>query len=116
MTTLFGLPPPVELSVQAFRRNLYCSLGELQIKADDLYNKYPFSQVETVEETRTERLYRRMLPNMTEYVIALLKVILASLPSSKVGGFPTSLGHIPTHMDDNSGKERRGVNPLGRAD
>lgn len=25
-----------------------------------------------------------MLPNMTEYVIALLKVILASLPSSKV--------------------------------
>uniref|UniRef100_A0A915CZG2 Striatin-interacting protein 1 n=1 Tax=Ditylenchus dipsaci TaxID=166011 RepID=A0A915CZG2_9BILA len=67
--TLFGLPTPV--------------YGNLQIKADENFNKFPFSQIEYIEETSTEKLYRRMLPNMTEIIIALLKVILASLPSSK---------------------------------
>jgi hypothetical protein len=56
----------------------------LQLKAEEGYNKYPFSQRESIEQTPTERLYSRILPSMTEYVIALLKVILASLPSSKV--------------------------------
>lgn len=82
-TTLFGLPMPVQTSVAALRRNLYTSLGEVQLKAEELYNKYPFSQKEFIEETPTERLYSRILPEMAEYVIAILKVILASLPSSK---------------------------------
>nr|CAD2151110.1 unnamed protein product [Meloidogyne enterolobii] len=82
-TTLFGLPMPVQTSVAALRRNLYTSLGEVQLKAEERYNKYPFSQKEFIEETPTERLYSRILPEMAEYVIAILKVILASLPSSK---------------------------------
>jgi len=55
-----------------------------KLKAEERYNKYPFSQKEFIEETPTERLYSRILPEMAEYVIAILKVILASLPSSKV--------------------------------
>lgn len=54
------------------------------MKKDNEYNKLKFLKVEYIEETKTERLYRRMVPNMMEYIIALLKVILISLPSSKV--------------------------------
>ncbi|CAK5053819.1 unnamed protein product [Meloidogyne enterolobii] len=72
-TTLFGLPMPVQTSVAALRRNLYTSLGEVQLKAEERYNKYPFSQKEFIEETPTERLYSRILPEMAEYVIAILK-------------------------------------------
>lgn len=63
----------------------------LQLKAESRYHEFPFSQKEFIEDTPTERLYSRILPTMTEYVIALLKVILASLPSSKV----YTLQHIP---------------------
>ena len=31
-TTLFGLPMPVQTSVAALRRNLYTSLGEVQVE------------------------------------------------------------------------------------
>ena len=82
-TTVFGLPDPVHGSLAALRRNIYTTLNEQQLKAEDRYNKFPFSQREFIEDTPTERLYPRVLPCMTEYVIALLKVILASLPSSK---------------------------------
>uniref|UniRef100_A0A914I6C7 Uncharacterized protein n=1 Tax=Globodera rostochiensis TaxID=31243 RepID=A0A914I6C7_GLORO len=82
--TVFALPEPiVKGSLAALRRNLYVPLSELQLKTEDRYNRYPFSQKEFVEDCPAERLYVRILPGMTEYVIALLKVILASLPSSK---------------------------------
>ncbi|KAH7698718.1 Protein FARL-11, partial [Aphelenchoides avenae] len=81
--TTFGLPAPVHQSVAALRRHLYVSLGELQMKEDENYNRYPFTQKEPVLDTCIEKLYRRMLPGMSDYVIALLKIILAALPSSK---------------------------------
>ncbi|KAL3093147.1 hypothetical protein niasHT_022597 [Heterodera trifolii] len=83
-TTVFALPEPiVRGSLPALRRNLYVPLTELQLKSEDRYNRFPFSQKEFIEDCPAERLYVRILPEMTEYVIALLKVILASLPSSK---------------------------------
>lgn len=48
-------------------------------------NRYLFSQRENdIELTNAEQLYRLMLPNLSQYVIALLKVLLAAAPSSKV--------------------------------
>jgi hypothetical protein len=55
------------------------------MEREDLLRKYPFSQRETeVEQTNTEQLYRAMLPHIPQYMIALLKILLAAAPSSKV--------------------------------
>jgi hypothetical protein len=35
-------------------------------RESDLCHRFPFSQREVVEECTVERLYRMMLPNMTE--------------------------------------------------
>uniref|UniRef100_A0A914EH44 Uncharacterized protein n=1 Tax=Acrobeloides nanus TaxID=290746 RepID=A0A914EH44_9BILA len=101
--TIFGLPPPVYQSVAAFRRHLYVALGDLQIEADVNYNRFPFSQRENVRQTPTECLYRRLLPNMSDYVIALLKMLLAALPSSKAKGDAVSiLSDVLTPETDNN--------------
>ncbi|CAD5232207.1 unnamed protein product [Bursaphelenchus xylophilus] len=81
--TLFGLPQPVQQSVEAFKRHLYKSLGECQMEEDARLNKYPFSRKEHVEDNPTERLYIGMLPNLSNYALSLLKVLLVAIPSSK---------------------------------
>uniref|UniRef100_A0A8C4H5K0 Striatin interacting protein 2 n=1 Tax=Dicentrarchus labrax TaxID=13489 RepID=A0A8C4H5K0_DICLA len=58
--TLVGLPRPIHESVKTLKQ------GE-----------------EEVEETPTEMLYLGMLPNLSQYVIALLKLLLAAAPTSK---------------------------------
>ncbi|KAK1906738.1 Striatin-interacting protein 2 [Dissostichus eleginoides] len=66
--TLVGLPRPIHESVKTLKQHKYCpmTLGE-----------------EDVEETPTEMLYLGMLPNLSQYVIALLKLLLAAAPTSK---------------------------------
>ncbi|MFH4974115.1 hypothetical protein AB6A40_000824 [Gnathostoma spinigerum] len=84
-TTVFGLPAPIHGSVDALRRHIYISLGELQAKREKDLNRYPFSIKETeIDMNATEKLYQMMLPNLSQYVIALLKVLLNAAPSSKV--------------------------------
>ena len=39
--------------------------------------------LQVVVDTSTERLYRIMLPNLPQYMIALLKILLAAAPTSK---------------------------------
>ena len=39
---------------------------------------------EKIEESKTESLYKHLLPKLTEYTVALLKVLLAAAPSNKV--------------------------------
>ncbi|VDM44675.1 unnamed protein product [Toxocara canis] len=74
-TTVFGLPPPIQKSVEALRRHA---------NREKVLNRYLFSQRESNEEfSTTEKLYRMMLPNLSQYIIALLKVLLAAAPSSK---------------------------------
>uniref|UniRef100_A0AAZ3QCQ0 Striatin interacting protein 2 n=1 Tax=Oncorhynchus tshawytscha TaxID=74940 RepID=A0AAZ3QCQ0_ONCTS len=58
--TLVGLPRPIHESVKTLKQ------GE-----------------EDVDETPTEILYLGMLPNLSQYVIALLKLLLAAAPTSK---------------------------------
>lgn len=40
-------------------------------------------QKETVRQTRAETFYQQMLPFVPQYMISLLKVLLAAAPSSK---------------------------------
>uniref|UniRef100_F1KTD6 Protein FAM40B n=1 Tax=Ascaris suum TaxID=6253 RepID=F1KTD6_ASCSU len=83
-TTVFGLPPPILKSVEALRRHLYISLNDTQAAREKVLNRYLFSQREGEDDaSATEKLYRMMLPNLSQYVIALLKVLLAAAPSSK---------------------------------
>ncbi|KAG9346873.1 hypothetical protein JZ751_005800 [Albula glossodonta] len=68
--TLVGLPRPIHESVKTLKQHKYISLAEMQGE-------------EEVEETPTEILYLGMLPNLSQYVIALLKLLLAAAPTSK---------------------------------
>uniref|UniRef100_A0A914WKF0 Uncharacterized protein n=1 Tax=Plectus sambesii TaxID=2011161 RepID=A0A914WKF0_9BILA len=82
--TVFGLPQPIHQSVAALRKHVYVSMTEQQIKTEERLSKYCFSLKETeIEETPAEILYRHLLPNIPQYMIALLKIMLAAAPSSK---------------------------------
>ncbi|CAI4224620.1 unnamed protein product [Auanema sp. JU1783] len=82
-TTMFGFPPPIIRSVNVLRQHIYTSLSELQAKTDKDFNRYLFSTTEKIELTSTENLYRLLLPNLSQYVVAILKVLLAAAPSNK---------------------------------
>ncbi|KAK6050884.1 n1221-like protein [Cooperia oncophora] len=83
LETMFALPPPIHRSVEALRKHLYTSIGEIQAAQDEEYNRYLFSKKEDVEMNNVEELYRLLLPNLCQYVVALLKVLLAAAPSNK---------------------------------
>ncbi|ETN85180.1 LAO/AO transport system ATPase [Necator americanus] len=80
--TMFALPIPIHRSVETLRKHLYTSIGELQASDED-YNRYLFSKKEEIELNIVEELYRLLLPNLCQYVVALLKVLLAAAPSNK---------------------------------
>lgn len=103
--TMFALPIPIHRSVETLRKHLYTSIGELQVSSqvclpifffflllnctfqasqDEDYNRYLFSRKEEIEMNIVEELYRLLLPNLCQYVVALLKVLLAAAPSNKV--------------------------------
>uniref|UniRef100_A0AC35TVT3 Striatin-interacting protein 1 homolog n=1 Tax=Rhabditophanes sp. KR3021 TaxID=114890 RepID=A0AC35TVT3_9BILA len=82
-STTFGLPLPTLNSFKVLKKNVYISLSEEQIKAEDKYNKYPNACKDNFEDTPTERFYKATMPKLAEYVVALLKVMMAALPSQK---------------------------------
>uniref|UniRef100_A0A0K0FLW9 Uncharacterized protein n=1 Tax=Strongyloides venezuelensis TaxID=75913 RepID=A0A0K0FLW9_STRVS len=81
--TTFGLPEPVLLSFEALKRNIYVSLSEIQIKNDEMYNKYRYALKEDVTETATEKFYRSTFNKLPDYVSAFLKILMSALPSQK---------------------------------
>ncbi|XP_034720015.1 striatin-interacting protein 1 homolog [Etheostoma cragini] len=82
--TLVGLPRPIHESVKTLKQHKYVSIAEVQIKKEDDLQQCPMTLgEEEVEETPTEMLYLGMLPNLSQYVIALLKLLLAAAPTSK---------------------------------
>uniref|UniRef100_A0A8C3AVY8 Striatin interacting protein 2 n=1 Tax=Cyclopterus lumpus TaxID=8103 RepID=A0A8C3AVY8_CYCLU len=82
--TLVGLPRPIHESVKTLKQHKYVSIAEVQIKKEDELQQCPMSLgEEEVAETPTEMLYLGMLPNLSQYVIALLKLLLAAAPTSK---------------------------------
>ncbi|KAK3928999.1 Striatin-interacting protein 1-like protein [Frankliniella fusca] len=82
--TLIGLPEPIHEGVAVLKQHMYTSLAELQIQKEEVMAKSPFSvQEPDVPLTPAEILYQAMLPNLPQYVIALLKILLAAAPTSK---------------------------------
>ncbi|XP_045475787.1 striatin-interacting protein 1 [Harmonia axyridis] len=83
-TTLAGLPLPIHEGVKILKEHVYTSLSELQVLKEEEIARNPFSASEgEIEMTRTEVLYRAMFPNLPQYMIALLKILLAAAPTSK---------------------------------
>jgi len=56
----------------------------IQVKREEEIAKNPLSRSEgEIAETSSETLYRSMLPSLPNYMISLLKVLLAAAPTSK---------------------------------
>lgn len=89
--TLAGLPRPILDSFETLNKHLYTSLADKQIEKEELLNKYYFSNKEDIfsddddgENTPpAECLYRSILPQIAQYIIGLLKILLAGAPTSK---------------------------------
>lgn len=63
---------------------MYISLSDIQIKKDEEITRNPLTRGEgEVQQTPTELLYSAILPNLPQYMISLLKILLAAAPTSK---------------------------------
>ncbi|CAH8570944.1 Striatin-interacting protein 2 [Schistosoma haematobium] len=84
IVSLAGLPEPIHEAVRVMCEHLYISLGEMQIERENEIAQNPLSMVgESIPDTPVERLYRSMYPLLPQYMIALLKVLLAASPTSR---------------------------------
>ncbi|CAC5386384.1 Striatin-interacting protein 2,Striatin-interacting protein 1,Striatin-interacting protein 1 homolog,Striatin-interacting proteins 2 [Mytilus coruscus] len=83
-TSLAGLPRPIHEGVKVLKQHLYISLTEIQIKKEEEMAKNPLSKPEgEIQSTPVEIFYQELLPNLPQYMIALLKILLAAAPTSK---------------------------------
>nr|CAG4646070.1 EOG090X01YQ [Macrothrix elegans] len=82
--SLAGLPQPIHEGVRVLKQHMYLSLTEIQIQREEDINKNPISKgPEEIVMTPAEVLYQAMLPSLPQYMIALLKILLAAAPTSK---------------------------------
>lgn len=82
--SLIGLPHPIHESVKVLKQHIYTSLSEVHIQKEEEINRSPMSLgEEDINSSPTEMLYQKMLPNLPQYMIALLKILLAAAPTSK---------------------------------
>lgn len=85
-TTTAGLPELTVESIRILNRYLYVSLAEQQVQREEELNLYPltYRELDPVSlDSSAERLYMEMLPSLPQYMIALLKILFASIPTSK---------------------------------
>jgi len=83
-SSLAGLPPAIHEGARILSQHVYKSLAETQIKREEEIASNPLSKPEVeVEQTPAEILYQAMLPSLPQYMIALLKILLAAAPTSK---------------------------------
>ncbi len=85
-TTSAGLPEPILEGIKILQSHMYISLTELQIKKEEDLIKYPLTMTEEhlqSLQSASEQLYQSMLPSLSQYMIALLKILLAAAPTSK---------------------------------
>ena len=85
ITTVAGLPTPTQDCIKAIQKHVYKSVSDLQIETETQILKCPltFGKTENIPDTATERLYQALLPHLPQYMIALLKILLAAAPTSK---------------------------------
>ncbi|CAD6201278.1 GSCOCG00000080001-RA-CDS [Cotesia congregata] len=82
--SLIGLPQPIHEGVQTLKRHMYTSLAEVQITKEEEIARNPLTTPEPpLRQTPTEILYQAILSNLPQYMIALLKILLAAAPTSK---------------------------------
>ncbi|RWS25142.1 hypothetical protein B4U80_04181 [Leptotrombidium deliense] len=85
-TTTAGLPEPILEGINILKQHIYVSLAELQMKREEEMAKFPLTTKELDETplgSSAEVLYQAMLPSLPQYMIALLKILLAAAPTSK---------------------------------
>lgn len=67
-----------------FNQHLYTSLADVQIKREEEITRNPQTKGEDdVPLNPTEVLYQAILPNLPQFMISLLKILLAAAPTSK---------------------------------
>lgn len=82
--TLAGLPQPIQEGFFTLKKHMYVSLADVQIKKEEEITRNPISTSEgEIPQTPTEILYQAILPNLPQYMISLLKILLAAAPTSK---------------------------------
>ncbi|KAK2726963.1 striatin-interacting protein 1-like isoform X2 [Artemia franciscana] len=82
--SLAGLPQPIHEGISVLKQHVYKSLAEIQIKREDEILQHPLSKGnEEIQQTHAELLYQAMLPSLPQHMIALLKILLATAPTSK---------------------------------
>uniref|UniRef100_A0A8B9VFY6 Striatin interacting protein 2 n=1 Tax=Anas zonorhyncha TaxID=75864 RepID=A0A8B9VFY6_9AVES len=85
--TLIGLPWPIHESVKTLKQVRHRGQAKQPGRAAGCSSLTPRSPCspgeEEVQETPCEILYRAMLYNLPQYMIALLKILLAAAPTSK---------------------------------
>lgn len=86
LATTFGLPDPIIEGVNVLRKHLYTSLSEVQLERELAIEKYPLTHQEINPNytlAPAEKFYQAILPRLPQYMIALLKILLASSTSPK---------------------------------
>ncbi|XP_077151334.1 striatin-interacting protein 1 [Ranitomeya variabilis] len=82
--TVVGLPRPIHESIRTLKLHKYTSVAEVQIRLEEEFIRCPLSGgEEEVEQVPAEILYQGLLPSLPQYMIALLKILLAAAPTSK---------------------------------
>ncbi|KAG8589182.1 hypothetical protein GDO81_006293 [Engystomops pustulosus] len=82
--TVVGLPRPIHESIRTLKLHKYTSVAEIQIRLEEEFIRCPLSGgEEEVEQVPAEILYQGLLPSLPQYMIALLKILLAAAPTSK---------------------------------
>ncbi|KFV97664.1 Striatin-interacting protein 1, partial [Fulmarus glacialis] len=80
----YTLGRPIHESIRTLKLHKYTSIAEVQVHMEDEYLRSPLSGgEEEVEQVPAEILYQGLLPSLPQYMIALLKILLAAAPTSK---------------------------------
>ena len=89
---LAGLPEPIQESIEVLRQHIYVPLSDIQVtheeevkkkQASSLLGEAEGAEKKLERDNPTEKLYKTLLPNLPQYMIALLKVLLAAAPTSR---------------------------------
>ncbi|CAK9826215.1 Striatin-interacting protein 1 [Anthophora retusa] len=79
-----GLPQPILESLNTLKRHMYTPLAEVQIQKEEQMLKRPISTPRfPIRQTPAEIVYQAILPHVPQYMISLLKILLAAAPISK---------------------------------
>ncbi|KAL1451720.1 hypothetical protein WDU94_006071, partial [Cyamophila willieti] len=81
--SLFGLPDPLQEGIQILKDNLYTPLSAVQLKQEERLNRYFMSAKDTIRsDSPVETFYAATWRELRQYVITLLKLMLAATPLS----------------------------------